>query len=242
MWATLKSLSGACRLETTGGIAAHDIAQHSYAPWPALWRFGLRCWRLAAAGRLLGRSTCRSWLSIPDFRGVGFPQRHAHSDTDPQRRLQTRRRVGTRPKCPGSSAAGGGEDRDEGRGRSFCQVLVQLLSYAYETGDVALFESIEPPSCAACQKVKEVIRDWHSEGRWLVGGKLTTPVAETTFVKDEDGKYDVAVQVRQEPLSYMRPDGSAARTDPQKPDQGNLLILTCNNNEWSVVELGSIVG
>jgi hypothetical protein len=125
---------------------------------------------------------------------------------------------------------------------AFAKYWFSVLSYAYETGDVALFESIEPPSCAACQKVKEVIRDWHSEGRWLVGGKLTTPVAETTFVKDEDGKYDVAVQVRQEPLSYMRPDGSAARTDPQKPDQGNLLILTCNNNEWSVVELGSIVG
>jgi hypothetical protein len=125
---------------------------------------------------------------------------------------------------------------------AFAKYWFSVLSYAYETGDVALFESIEPPSCAACQKVKEVTRDWHSEGRWLVGGKLTTPVAETTFVKDEDGKYDVAVQVRQEPLSYMRADGSVARTDAQKPDQGNLLIITCNNNEWSVVELGSIVG
>jgi hypothetical protein len=125
---------------------------------------------------------------------------------------------------------------------AFAKYWFSVLSYAYETGDVALFESIEPPSCAACQKVKEVIRDWHSEGRWLIGGTLTTPVAETTFVQDEDGKYDVAVQVRQEPLSYMRADGSVARTDPQKPDQGNLLILTRDNNEWSVIELGSIVG
>src|SRR5215218_7689958 len=61
---------------------------------------------------------------------------------------------------------------------AFAKYWFSVLSYAYETGDVALLESLEPPSCAACQKVKEVIRDWHSEGRRLVGGTLTTPVAE----------------------------------------------------------------
>jgi hypothetical protein len=125
---------------------------------------------------------------------------------------------------------------------AFTKYWFSVLSYAYETGDVALFESVEPPSCAACQKVKEVIRDWHSNGRWLVGGTLTTPVAETTAAKGQDGKYKVAVQVRQEPLSYMRADGSVARTDPKKPDQGNLLILTYADGGWSVAELGSIVG
>lgn len=125
---------------------------------------------------------------------------------------------------------------------AFAKYWFSVLSYSYETGDVALFESVEPPSCAACQKVKGVIRDWHSEGRWLVGGKLTTPVADTTFMKDQEGRYKVAVQVHQEPLSYMRPDGSVARTDAQQPDQGNLLILTHENGGWTVVELGSIVG
>ncbi|WP_461190335.1 DUF6318 family protein [Arthrobacter sp. Z4-13] len=125
---------------------------------------------------------------------------------------------------------------------AFAKYWFSVLSYAYETGDLVLLESVEPPSCAACQKVKKVIRDWHSEGRWLVGGKLTTPVADTTFMKDQEGKYKVAVQVHQEPLSYMRSDGSTARTDPQQPDQGNLLILTHESGGWTVVELGSIVG
>ncbi|GKV73185.1 DUF6318 family protein [Pseudarthrobacter sp. NCCP-2145] len=125
---------------------------------------------------------------------------------------------------------------------AFAKYWFSVLSYSYETGDVATFESIEPPACAACQKVKGVIVNWNSEGRWLVGGKLTTPVADTTFEKDEPGNYKVAVQVRQEPLSYMRADGTIARTDPPMPDQGNLLVLAYKNGAWSVTELGSIVG
>ena len=117
-----------------------------------------------------------------------------------------------------------------------------ILSYSYETGDASLFESISPTPCEACQKVSKVVKDWHSEGRWLVGGKVSTPVTDTTFNKGENGTYQVAVQVHQEPLSYMRADGTVARTDPQAPDQGNLLVLSYREGGWSVVELGNIVG
>ena len=125
---------------------------------------------------------------------------------------------------------------------AFTKYWFSVLSYAYETGDVALFDSIAPVPCDSCQKVSKVIKDWHSEGRWLVGGQLSTPVANSTFIKGQDGHYQVAAQVHQEPLSYMRADGTVARTDPQTPDQGNLLILAYENDGWSVVEVGSIVG
>ncbi|MEV4991792.1 DUF6318 family protein [Pseudarthrobacter sp. LMD1-1-1.1] len=125
---------------------------------------------------------------------------------------------------------------------AFAKHWFSVLSYAYETGDAALFESIAPSPCEACQKVSKVIKDWHSEGRWLVGGKLSTPVANTTFTKGQNGTYQVAAQVHQDPLIYMRADGTVARTDPQAPDQGNLLVLSYADGKWSVVELGNIVG
>ncbi|TQJ35468.1 DUF6318 family protein [Arthrobacter sp. SLBN-122] len=125
---------------------------------------------------------------------------------------------------------------------AFTKYWFSVLSYAYETGDLGLFESIAPNPCEACQKVSKVIKDWHSEGRWLVGGTLSTPVTNSTFTKGQNATYQVAVQVHQEPLSYMRADGTVARTDPQAPDQGNLLILTYGEDGWSVVELGSIAG
>ncbi|MFF2348024.1 DUF6318 family protein [Pseudarthrobacter sp. NPDC058119] len=125
---------------------------------------------------------------------------------------------------------------------AFTKHWFSVLSYAYETGDTAPFESIAPNPCEACQKVIKVTQDWHSEGRWLVGGKVSTPVANTTFAKSPDGTYQVAAQVHQDPLSYMRADGTAARTDPQAPDQGNLLVLSFSEGKWTVVELGNIVG
>ena len=125
---------------------------------------------------------------------------------------------------------------------AYSKYWFSVLSYAYETGDAATFESVSPDPCDACAKVSKVIKDWHADGRWLVGGKLTVPVTDTTFSKSQNGTYQVSAQVHQDPLSYMRADGTVARTDPQAPDQGNLLVLTYRQGEWSVVELGSIVG
>jgi hypothetical protein len=125
---------------------------------------------------------------------------------------------------------------------AFASYWFSILSYSYETGDIALLDSLTPPSCAACQKSKEAIRAWHSDGRWLVGGQITTPAVETTFSKDPEGKYQVAVQVHQIPLSYVRSDGTVARTDTQADDKGNLLIVSFSSDSWVLHEIGSIVG
>lgn len=117
-----------------------------------------------------------------------------------------------------------------------------VLNYAYETGNVALFDELAPSSCKTCQQVRKVILDWHSDGRWLVGGNVSTPAVSTTFQKDAKGRYQVAVQVRQTPISYMRADGTLARKDPQTADQGNLLLLAFDRGAWTVAELGRIVG
>lgn len=125
---------------------------------------------------------------------------------------------------------------------AFSKYWFGVLNYAYETGDVALFDELAPASCKSCQQVRKVIVDWHSDGRWLVGGNISTPAASTTFKKDVNGRYQIAVQVRQTPISYMRADGTLARKDPQAPDQGNLLLLVFERGAWAVAELGRIVG
>lgn len=125
---------------------------------------------------------------------------------------------------------------------AFGSYWYQVLSYSYETGDVALLESLTPKTCAPCQKSVEAIKAWHSEGRWLIGGQISTPAVDSTFSKDDSGKYKVAVQVHQVPLSYVRSDGTIARTDPQAADQGNLLIVSYSTDSWRLDEVGSIVG
>lgn len=125
---------------------------------------------------------------------------------------------------------------------AFAKYWFQVLSFSYETGELSLLESLTPPPCEPCQKSTQAIRAWHSEGRWLVGGQISTPVVETTFAKDEAGTYKVAVQVHQVPLSYVRADGTIAHADAQAADQGNLLIVSYDAGSWVLHEVGSIVG
>jgi hypothetical protein len=125
---------------------------------------------------------------------------------------------------------------------AFARYWFQVLSYSYETGELSLLESLTPQTCGPCQKSAEAISAWHSEGRWLVGGQISTPAIDTTFSRDEAGKYQVSAQVHQIPLSYVRADGTVAHTDPQGVDQGNLLIISYSSASWRLDEVGSIVG
>lgn len=125
---------------------------------------------------------------------------------------------------------------------AFARYWFQLLSYGYETGDLAPLSTVTAPGCDACEKAKSVITSWHSEGRWLIGGKITTPSVSSNFLKDADASYQVVVQSHQTPLTYVRADSSIARSDPQPDDKGNLLFIRYSGGLWTLVNVGRIVG
>lgn len=125
---------------------------------------------------------------------------------------------------------------------AFASYWFSVLSYGYETGELAEFEAITAPACEPCAKAKSVINAWHTEGRWLVGGKITTPSLSSEFVPDAEATYQVVVQAQQTPLTYMRQDASVARSDPQPDDTGNLLFINFSGGKWTVVNVGRIVG
>ena len=125
---------------------------------------------------------------------------------------------------------------------AFAKHWFDLLSYGYETGELAQFEAVTSPRCEPCEKAKSVIRSWHTEGRWLIGGKITTPSVSSEFVRDMDATYQVVVQAQQTPLTYVRQDASVARSDPQPDDTGNLLFVTFSGGVWTVANVGRIVG
>lgn len=125
---------------------------------------------------------------------------------------------------------------------AFAAYWFKLLSYGYETGKLTQWEAVTSPGCDPCSKAKSVIGAWHSGGRWLVGGTITTPTVSSQFVRDADATYQVVVQTHQAPLTYMRQDATVARSDSQPDDKGNLLFLSYGNGRWTLVNIGSIVG
>ncbi|MGO4490724.1 DUF6318 family protein [Arthrobacter sp. 2YAF22_2] len=125
---------------------------------------------------------------------------------------------------------------------AFAKHWFSLLSYGYETGDVEPLNSVTSSDCEPCAKAKNVIGAWNEDGKWLVGGTLTTPSVSTEFVKGSDATYQVAVQARQRALTYIRKDGSVARSDPAPDDTGNLLFVSFADGAWRLVNIGRIVG
>jgi len=125
---------------------------------------------------------------------------------------------------------------------AFARYWFQLLSYGYETGDLAPLSVVTSNDCNPCGKAKDVINSWNADGKWLVGGKLTTPSVSTDFIIGPDAKYQVVVQAHQSPLTYVRKDGSVARSDAQADDTGNLLFISFTDGAWKLVDIGRIVG
>lgn len=125
---------------------------------------------------------------------------------------------------------------------AFAKYWFELLSYGYETGDTALISAATSPDCIMCEHAKEVQKGWNEGGRWLGGGRITTPSLSTNFLIAPDGNYQVAVQVSQEPLSYYNPDGSMDSADPKPADAGNLMLAVFKNGIWFVNTIEPIAG
>ncbi|WP_427115494.1 DUF6318 family protein [Pseudarthrobacter scleromae] len=125
---------------------------------------------------------------------------------------------------------------------AFAKYWFELLSYGYETGDTKPLSAMTSPSCTMCERAKQVQEGWHQDGRWLAGGKVTTPSINTTFIRAPDGNYQVAVQVSQEPLSYYNPDKSLDSIDPKPTDSGSLMLAVFRDGAWFVQTVEPIVG
>ncbi|WP_396020498.1 DUF6318 family protein [Arthrobacter sp. ISL-48] len=125
---------------------------------------------------------------------------------------------------------------------AFTRYWFELLSYGYETGDVTQVSAITSPSCAMCEQAREVQMGWHQDGRWLGGGKVTTPTVSTTFRVAADGNYQVAVQVSQEPLSYYNADGTIDSTEPRPANSGSLMLAVYKDGAWFVNTIEPIAG
>lgn len=116
---------------------------------------------------------------------------------------------------------------------AFTKYWYSTLSYAYETGDMKPLEAISGSACASCQRVREVVDGWHSEGRWIVGGKMIVQAAQSNFVETGPSEYQAVAQVYQETLSYYRADGSMAEETKRKPAIADIMIAVHDGSRWT---------
>ncbi|MDI3242163.1 DUF6318 family protein [Arthrobacter sp. AL08] len=115
---------------------------------------------------------------------------------------------------------------------AFARYWYSTVTYAYEAGDVSALEAASGPSCDSCARVREVVQGWHSEGRWLAGGKLVVEGVQSRFVETGRAEYQVLIQVRQESLSYYRADKTLDEKTEPGPAVGDIMVATYESGKW----------
>ncbi len=114
---------------------------------------------------------------------------------------------------------------------AFGRYWFDQLNYAYQTGDVSGVQGLSSGECQYCQNLISSISSSYASNRWLVGGRIDTPSVETNFKIDNDGFYQIFVQVQQTHLSYFE-HGNKYGRDTSPSDTGVVMLISYREDAW----------
>ncbi|WP_168223498.1 DUF6318 family protein [Pseudarthrobacter sp. NIBRBAC000502772] len=115
---------------------------------------------------------------------------------------------------------------------AFVSYWYSTLSYAYETGDTKPLESASGPSCGSCAKVRTEVTEWHSDGRWMAGGKMHVEGVHSDFIETAPAEYQAVVQVYQDTTDYYLADATPKGSVPRQPAIGDIVIAVFDGSGW----------
>lgn len=123
---------------------------------------------------------------------------------------------------------------------AFAKHWYKLLNYAYQTGEFRLMDEVTDSSCRLCAKVRPGIKEWNSEGRWIVGGLVQAKGAYTNFVKTSQGSYQVTTQLEQSAGALYRADSSVEKSVPASQVLADIMILRFSDGRWMAMDVDRI--
>lgn len=115
---------------------------------------------------------------------------------------------------------------------AFARYWFEVMSYAYETGDVGPLSKITGANCEMCEGVKRVVPKAYSGDRWVSGGLVSTPSVSSTFRPQPDQSIPVVVQVIQSKIHYWSSDGAEYREPTETTNTGNVAFLRYIEGAW----------
>ena len=122
---------------------------------------------------------------------------------------------------------------------AFARYWFQALSYAYETGDVEQWWPKTASQCAFCSSLKKGLDSGYSKGRWIAGGKLTTPSIRALYKPDAPSQ-QVEIQTIQDQIDYFEADGSISQPPTPPSNSATVMIAVFESGSWKVSDLGLI--
>lgn len=119
---------------------------------------------------------------------------------------------------------------------AFTKYWFSLLNYGFETGDLTAWSKLSAPSCSFCNVLKNSVAVGYKNGRWQVGGRLSTPSVESKF-KPGAPTQQVIVQVIQEDTQYYKADRSVGRAPADGSNTASVVIAAYSGGKWVVSDM-----
>ncbi|MFJ6453035.1 DUF6318 family protein [Paenarthrobacter sp. NPDC091669] len=114
-------------------------------------------------------------------------------------------------------------------------------SYATETGDLTEWMASTDTTTESGAAYKKAIELNYVNGRWVVGGRITTPVIEVLWKEGAD-QQSAKVQVLQERIQYFDAGGSPGQETTPAYNTAEAVMLSYRDSKWQVIDNGLIVG
>ncbi|MDR6640763.1 DUF6318 family protein [Paenarthrobacter nitroguajacolicus] len=114
-------------------------------------------------------------------------------------------------------------------------------SYATETGDLGPWSLSTDTTTVSGAAYKRAVELNYTSGRWVVGGRITTPVVEVLW-KDGSDPQSAKAQVVQEQIQYFDADGSPGQQTTPAYNTAEAVMVSYRHGLWQVVDNGLIVG
>lgn len=116
----------------------------------------------------------------------------------------------------------------------FVRYYLEVLDYAYTTGDVEPLAEISAAECMGCQRSIEIARETHSAGNHWEIGETTLHGVETATIDPTD-LAEVFVLYSAEPSIKVAPDGTVISTLPSEENARLQFILeNANRDGWII--------
>jgi hypothetical protein len=124
---------------------------------------------------------------------------------------------------------------------AFIRYWYATYSYATETGDVGPWSLATDTTTVSGAAYKRAIDANYSDGRWVVGGRISIPVIEVLW-KDDTDPQAAKVQVLQEQIQYFDADGSIGQQATPAYNTAEAVMVSYQMGRWQVIDNGLIVG
>lgn len=125
---------------------------------------------------------------------------------------------------------------------AFTEYWYQTLGYAFETGDPSPMMTISDPGCLTCEAIGKMVIAGHSDGKWIMGGRMVIGTPTTSFAPAPDGTYQAITMARQEQVKYFKADKTLSKDLGVTIAEGDILVGVRKDGRWVALTVEHLDG